>query len=247
MHKHKNTCKLETRVRLHNLPPLNESDNTIPMGVIFDMDGVLADTEPLHAKTYVQAFCQAGLCIDEEQYRQAITLGGSSVRNLFKSLGGKDEQWPEVARAKAIGFKEMLDRHGKLMPGVTELLVSLRRNGLSIALATSAGRNTLSIVMDRFDLWQCFDVFVTWQDVEAEKPDPEAFILAARRLQVEPEDCVVIEDSPRGVLAAHRAGMKCIAVPTPSTADGDFSYADLLVGSLELVDLSVIRKVLHRV
>ncbi|MGC8863329.1 MAG: HAD family hydrolase, partial [Armatimonadota bacterium] len=109
------------------------------------------------------------------------------------------------------------------------------------AVATSARRRSLDIIIDRYGLRSYFDVIVTKDDAGVEKPDPRPYLIAAERLGVDPKRCVAIEDSPRGVIAAARAGMKCIAVPTASTANGDFSLATLIVRSLAEIDLDTLR------
>jgi HAD superfamily hydrolase (TIGR01509 family) len=217
--------------------------NSLPSAVIFDMDGVLADTEPLHGACFVEAFGRFGLSVTLEDYRQAVTLGGSTVRDYFARLGGNLSDWETVKAIKDKLLSTAVDGSVQPMPGALDLLRELRSRQVPTALATSARRTSLQIIMDHLDFWDCFSEFVTKDEAQEEKPDPEIFLIAAKKLGVRPEDCVVIEDSPRGLLAADRAGMKCIAVPTPSTADGDFSLAAVVAGSLREVNLELIRSV----
>ena len=216
--------------------------SNMPQAVIFDMDGVLADTEPLHGKCFIQAFRELGIHTDLERYRQAVTLGGSPVKDYYVSLGGEESTWQRIKQIKDALMTESTEKDGVLMPGAVDLLRLLKGASIPTAVATSARRKSLEIVLDRFELWPYFDAFATKDDADEEKPDPAVFLLAAERLGVDPAACVVVEDSPRGVVAAHRAGMKCIAVPTPSTADGDFSLADVVVNSLEDVDLDTLHR-----
>ena len=217
------------------------SSESSPSAVIFDMDGVLADTEPLHAETYVRVFREMGLELTVEEYLDMVTRGQMDVRDVYQSIGGDMAYWKEVMDTKSVMVKAMLAERDVLLPGVVDLLQSLKTAGIPTAVATAAGKRSLGMMLDRFDLRRYFDEFVTWEDVQASKPDPEAFIIAAQKLGVTSEDCVVIEDSPRGVLAAHRARMKCIAVPNNSTSEGDFSTADLIVNSLEEVNLETLK------
>ena len=217
-------------------------DMRLPAAVIFDMDGLLVDTEPMHGESYVRTFAHFGLKLSVEEYRQAVTIGGMSVLNLYLSHGGDESRWQEVSVQKSKCFKCIFEKNGALMPGVLNLLDSLRQAHIPTAIATSSGRSSLKTIMDKFDIQPFFDHLITWRDVETSKPDPDAFIEAARRMDARCEDCIVLEDSPRGVLAAHRAGMKCIAVPTSSTADGDFSLATVVVNSLEDVTIESIRQ-----
>lgn len=213
----------------------------LPSAVIFDMDGVLVDSEPVHTACYCQAFTEAGFPITTEQYRQNVTIGHFTCKKLFLTVGGNMERWPEVRNRKFELTNEMMHDRVRLMPGITELLETLQSERIPTALATSSGINSLEAVMGRFDLRPYFRHIVTSEDVKAVKPEPDGYIFAAGKLGVPCHECVAIEDSPRGVLAAHRAGMKCIAVPTSTTFDGDFGPANLVVKSLEEVSIDMLR------
>lgn len=213
----------------------------LPTAAIFDVDGLLVNTEPLHAEAFVRTFADFGLSLTIEEFRQAITLGGGNTRQLHLSLGGDSAKWDEVIATKHAAFAPLLEQKGRVMPGVVELLQSLREAGVPTAVATSARRRSLEIIGERFGLLRYFDASVTYEDVRVDKPEPDAFLLAASQLGAQPSHCVVFEDSARGVLAANRAGMKCVAVPTDFTADSDFSLATLIVDSLEQVDLHTLR------
>lgn len=213
----------------------------LPSAVMFDMDGLLVDTEPIHAETYCRIFTEMGLKLSAEEYRQAINIGLMDVDELFYSIGGREDKWQYVCRQKAQLFTELINENAVLLPGVLDLLESLKKERVPTALCTSAGNSTLVAIMGKFDLQSYFDVVVTWQDVQATKPAPDSYLEGARRLGVNASECVALEDSPRGALAAHYAGMKCIAVPTVCTGDGDFSTAAMVVKSLEEVSLPVMR------
>ena len=209
------------------------------------MDGLLVDTEHLHGECWVRVLTRLGFSLTREEFRQRVTMGGMSIVDLFLSVGGDPAYWEAnnaaLVTEKNEHLRPMIDSDDVLLPGVVECLSTMRDAGLPIGLATSAGRGSLDLVMDRFALRSFFDVTVTWQDVQASKPNPAAFLLAAERLGVQPTGCIAFEDSPRGILAAHRAGMKCIAVPNDSTRDGDFTLATLVVSSLEEIGLSTLR------
>ncbi len=226
---------------------MNQNKNTfhddLPKAVIFDMDGVLADTEPLHGECFVRAFASFGILTTPEDYRQAVTISGSSVRDYFLRLGGDPSDWDRVKGLKDSYLEQMIADRDVLMPGIRRLLDALRSHGIRTAVATSARRRSLDIILGQYRLHECFDALVTKDDAGTEKPDPQLYLVAAQKLNVNPKDCVAIEDSPKGITAASRAGMKCIAVITPSTADADLSMADLVVESLEAIDLEVLRKV----
>ncbi len=215
----------------------------LPYAVIFDMDGVIADTEPLHGACFIRAFSGLGVDVTLEDYRQAVTLGGLAVRDYYESLGGDVALWDNIKANKDSLLEDAVKSDCRLMPGIVELLESLRIERIPIALATSARRKSAEIILNHFGIWDYFDAIVTKEEAEAEKPDPEIFLIAARKLELDPATCVVIEDSPRGVIAAARAGMKCVAVPTHSTADGDFSQATMVLPAIEKINLTLLRTI----
>ncbi len=213
----------------------------LPAAAIFDMDGVLVDSEPLHTESSVRAFDEFGVDLTHEEYRRKITLGDHTVRRLFSEMGGDMDRWHSLGDRKAIMLHELIKEKLALMPGIVRFLDMLKETGIPTALATSAGKRSFELIMEKYDLRQYFQQVVTWEDVKAIKPDPQAYIITAEMLGVRPEECVVFEDTPRGVLAAHRAGMKCVAIPTSTTRDGNFSLASIVVESLEEVNLTMLR------
>lgn len=201
-------------------------------GAIFDMDGILVDSEPAHAAAYVSAFAQAGLSLTLEEYRAWVTLGGGSIRDLFRARGGDPAGWEPLFAAKCEQFGRHVTEELTLLPGVLELLVALEQRGVPRVLATGAGRWNAEIILGHFGLSRFFRAVLTGDDVRRAKPDPEVFFLAAATLGLPPEECLSFEDSPKGVRAAAAAGVPCIAIPTRWTREGDFSRAYRVLGSL---------------
>lgn len=203
--------------------------------VIFDMDGVLVDSEPLNIRTYAQAWSEFGVELDPQEYVQRVTIGGMLIRTLFELNGGRSADWEALFRRKTEIYRELVRRDLALMPGALELLTELKANGLPRALATSASRVSMDLVFGAFDLSPYFDATVALEDVAQQKPHPEAFLKAAELLNVSPDQCIVIEDAPKGLVAAKSAGMRCVIVPTDFSRSEDLSAADLVVDSLEEV------------
>ena len=203
--------------------------------VIFDMDGVLVDSEPLNIRTYVQAWSEFGVELDPQEYVQRVTIGGMLIRTLFELKGGRPADWEALFRRKTEIYRELVRNELTLMPGALELLTELKANGLPRALATSASRVSMDLVFGAFDLSPYFDATVALEDVAQQKPHPETFLKAAELLNVSPDQCIVIEDAPKGLVAAKSAGMRCVIVPTDLSRSEDLSAADLVVDSLEQV------------
>ncbi len=207
----------------------------LPFAVIFDMDGVLVDSEPLHIRAYVQAWSEFGLELDPQEYVQQVTIGGALIRSLFESHGGDPSDWEALFARKTEIYGTLVQHELRPMPGALELLAELKTNGIPRALATSASRVSMDLVFAALGLSSRFDATVTLEDVAKQKPAPDAFLHAATLLNMPPDRCIVIEDAPKGIVGAKAAGMKCVVVPTPLSRSSDLSAADLVVTSLEHV------------
>ncbi len=185
--------------------------------VIFDMDGVLIDSEPLHLEAANVVLGREGAHLsaaDNEEYL------GSNEQVYWTAL-------VERFSLKLSAEHYIRERHGVLVdilkdrlpvaPGVAAFLAELRRRGLPVALASSSERDLIDHVVQEGGLSSYFVAIASGDEVRQSKPDPEIFLLAASRMGVSPEDCLVFEDSKNGVTAAHRAGMCCVRVVTETT------------------------------
>ncbi len=183
------------------------------VAVLFDMDGLLVDSEPLwlEAETAVMARLGAGWTAAD----QAQLLGGSLDRTVRYLLAKATKPAPPQAVAEWLmaGIVELArDRGVKVQPGGRELLAEVAAAGLPHALVTGSERRFMDVVLDRTGLR--FDALVCADDVSATKPDPEPYLLAAKLLGADPARCVALEDSPNGVASAEAAGCRVIAVPS---------------------------------
>ena len=183
------------------------------VAVLFDMDGLLVDSEPLwlKAETAVMARLGAGWTAAD----QAQLLGGSLDRTVRYLLAKATKPAPPQAVAEWLmaGIVELArDRGVKVQPGGRELLAEVAAAGLPHALVTGSERRFMDVVLDRTGLR--FDALVCADDVSATKPDPEPYLLAAKLLGADPARCVALEDSPNGVASAEAAGCRVIAVPS---------------------------------
>lgn len=188
-------------------------------GVIFDMDGVLIDSGPAHYESWKQLARQHGIEVTDEQFSHAF---GRPSRDIIRTLWGNDVSDDDIARYDA--EKERLYReivHGNLplMPGVRDALAGLKDAGYTMAVATSGPRENLELVLDEGGLRPFFAATVTGFDIEHGKPAPDCFLLAADRINLQPADCVVVEDAPVGIKAGVAAGMPVIALAGTHAAD----------------------------
>ena len=205
--------------------------------VIWDMDGVIADTAPYHLRAWQEVFRQRGKSYTEDDFRSNFGKRNDAIiRNI---LGSKItlRELEAIATEKEASFRESARDNINPLPGAIELLQSLNERGFSQALGSSAPIENIRLVTRELGIEDLFQVIVSGMDVKEGKPSPQGFLLAAEKLGIEPQDCVVIEDATAGVTAAKRAGMRCLAV-TNTSPKTKLARADLVVDTLEKVTVS---------
>ncbi|MHC4188860.1 MAG: HAD family hydrolase [Planctomycetota bacterium] len=220
-------------------------------GLIFDVDGVIADTEAVNARISIKVFAEllgvegvvredfeAGLGRGAEEYVKA----GARVHGLELTT----EQIKTATQLRQEYFLKILSEEPlPPFPGVLELMAkAMQRQDFRVAIATSGTLEKSRTVLNAAKVPYQKMVYINGNDVKNKKPDPELFLLAARYMGIEPANCVVIEDAPNGVQAAKAAGAKCIAV-TNSTDAANLCQSDLICESLEQVNLDTIQKLIE--
>jgi beta-phosphoglucomutase len=206
--------------------------------VIFDLDGLLADTEKLHWRAYHEALQAHGAVLTEADYAEHWVRAGKGIGDWLMQHGLNFD--PLALRAhKSKRYLELLATELQPMAGALELLEELRGKK-TLALASSSYRDAVDGVVRGLDIGHYFQVIVTGLDVARVKPAPDIFLAAARQAGALPSQCLVLEDAEKGVLAAIEAGMSCIAVPTEQTRHHDFSQATRVCSSLNQISLELI-------
>jgi beta-phosphoglucomutase len=206
--------------------------------LLFDMDGLLTDTETLHYESYRRVFEQRGIVMTEEFYADHWIRRGLKIADVCKVLDITEDP-NNIRNDKMKVFVKLVESELALMEGAQEALDRLREH-YSMALVTSSYSDAASAVLDAIHVRSHFQVIVTASDVANLKPDPEPWLLASNRLQIEPRHCLVIEDAEKGILAAHRAGMRSVAIPCRHTQTNDFSLATARLTSLNELTLDLI-------
>ena len=204
--------------------------------ILWDMDGVISDSYSFHFAAWQETFAKRGIDFAREDFTQ---LFGTRNDFIITSIMGNRLPQTDVkimVQEKEEAFRQKAAGRIKPFPGVVRLLTTLKKGNFRLGLVSSAPRENIDLALGELDLGGIFNCIVFGQEVSESKPSPEIFLLAAKKLQVTPSDCVVIEDSPLGVTAAKTAGMKCLAV-TNTHGREDLREADRAVDSLEHVDL----------
>lgn len=192
---------------------------------VFDMDGVIIDSEALWQSAQISSLAEFGIAITNEQCEQ-LTTGRRSdeIACIWQEKFNLDIN-PSLLEADILTrVVSLIERSGEAMEGLYDALNYFRREGYKIALATSSSHRVIQVVFDKLGLWKYFDVISSAADVERGKPDPAVYLATAKKLALTPAQCLVIEDSGNGFLAAQRAGMHTWVV-TPQCHHEKFSNA----------------------
>ena len=210
------------------------SSESSPRAVIFDLDGVLVDSEGLHVDAWKILFAREGVTVTDEEYEHGIGMTDAAwIEWLFERRGqAADPDWWRDAKRPV--YADILARKVRPFPGVPKLIRRLHGE-FRLGVASSSWRENIETVVEALGLAHCFGALIGKQDVTRHKPDPQAYLLAADRLGVPPPACTVVEDSILGVRAACAAGMRCIAVTTSLPAHR-LAEADAIVDSLADTD-----------
>lgn len=207
--------------------------------VIFDMDGVIVDTEPVHKYAYYKHFEELNIEVSEELY---ASFTGNSTRNVFQRIKDTfqlNEDVEDLILRKRFLFNDAFDTKEDLflIEGVEDLIKELHKSGIELILASSASKGTIQRVFNRFNLHQYFTHTVSGEDFPKSKPHPAIFLHAAS-LSIHPkENCIVIEDSTNGVAAAKAADIYCVGYRSSNSKLQDLTKADLIVNHFNEINV----------
>ena len=199
--------------------------------VIFDMDGVIVDTEPVHRYAYFKQFDELNIAVSEEMY---TSFTGFSTRNTFQKLKEIfviEQDVEDLIQRKRTIFNDAFDSKAdlELLEGVENLIKDLHQNGIQLILASSASKVTIERVFSRFNLHDYFTHVVSGEDFPKSKPHPAIFLHAASLSIAPKENCIVIEDSTNGIKAAKAAGIFCVGYNSIHSEAQNLSEADVVI------------------
>ena len=216
-------------------------------GVIFDMDGVLVDSYHAHFQSWRELAAELGVEVTEADF---VRHFGRTSREIVEAYWGEgrftDEEIAELDRRKESYYRRIISQNFPEMPGVRSLLSRLKAAGFRLAVGSSGPPENVRLVLEKLEAGPLFDAVVTGMDVTRGKPDPQVFLLAAKRLNLPPEHCVVIEDAPVGIRAAHAAGMAAVGLVSTGRDPQSLAEADLVVPSLEKLTPEILRDLILR-
>lgn len=208
---------------------------------LFDLDGVLVDTAKYHFLAWKRLAAELGFSFTEQDNEKLKGVSRMASLDILLKVGGielGETKKQELAKRKNEWYVEYISQMdaSEILPGALSFLQQCRENGLKTALG-SASKNA-PMILRNTGLAPYFDAIIDGTHTSQAKPDPEVFLLGARELGVNPENCVVFEDAEAGIEAARRAGMRCVGIGTPET----LGAADLVIPSLESMTLSMVKK-----
>ncbi len=210
--------------------------------VLWDLDGTLVDSEELHWRAWQETMTAEGVPITWEQFQATFGQRNDSFVPLWLGARATPELVARISDAKEACYRRLVRERGLTpAPGAAEWVRRLQREGWRQAIASSAPRENVEVMLDALGLRDCFQATVAAEDVERGKPDPQVFLLAASRLGVPPERCIVVEDAPAGIEAARRAGMRSIFLRHTGTR----APADLVVASLQELSADAFERLLE--
>ena len=210
--------------------------------VVFDMDGVIVDSEPLHIKSEKQVFARYGVHLSDEELRDYM---GRSSRLLFEDMIQKyalDTSLEDIYPSHIENLVRLYKEESEPIPGALELIEDLNIRGIDLALASSSDHALIDAFLDTFWDSPVFRVVVSGEDVSHTKPHPAIFLEAIGRLGHPAEACVVIEDSQAGVLASKRASIPCVGFRSPHSLSQNLSEATLVVDDLRDLDYDRLKR-----
>lgn len=213
--------------------------------VIFDMDGVIVDTEPVHRYAYFKHFEELNIAVTEEMY---TSFTGFSTRNTFQRLKEVfviEQEIEDLIQRKRTIFNDAFDSKEdlELLEGVEKLIKDLHQSGMQLILASSASKVTIERVFRRFKLHDYFTHVVSGEDFPKSKPHPAIFEHAASLSIAPKENCIVIEDSTNGIKAAKAAGIFCVGYNSIHSEAQDLSEADSIINHFSELDFKKVKNI----
>ncbi len=212
--------------------------------VIFDMDGVLIDSEPVHHKAYINHFKELEIEVDDQMYASFV---GGSTKNIYtriKDSFGLPQSIAELVNRKRELFTKEFEQDNslQLIDGVLEFIQELHQNGVQLIVASSSSHSNINMVFEKFGLNPYFTAKVSGEDFPQSKPDPAIFNKAVELSGHKKEECIIIEDSTNGIKAANAAGVYVIGFKSNNSIQ-NYETAEMLISSYDELSYEIIKQI----
>lgn len=210
--------------------------------VIFDMDGVIVNSEPLHHKAYKKMFAEFKLNVSNNLYESFTGQSTSSICKQLCEIFNLKESSNDLVVSKRKHFKIIFENDSsfQMIDGALELIKNYFNNNLTLVLASSASMINIDRIFKKFDLNKFFKAKISGADLKESKPNPEIFIKAAKMTGFKKEECIVIEDSTNGIIAAKSAGIYCVGYNSYNSKNQNYDNANLVINELSEIKFNKI-------
>lgn len=237
------TVRTNVQARTSAQQPI--TDGAVTQAVIWDVDGVLIDSGEQHRQAWAQMAAEQGLPFTDADFWATFGMRNADIIPRIFGIQAPDERVRALGDRKEALYRALLVTEAVALPGARDLMIALHAAGYRQALGSSAPLENLATIIELLDIGAYLDAIVSGEQVARGKPAPDIFLAAAERLGVAPARCLVIEDAPAGVAAAHAGGMRCIAVRRAGLPDApDIEAADHVADSLRSVDVALVARLL---
>jgi len=211
--------------------------------VIFDMDGVLIDSEPFHLDVNEKIFENLGINLSEDEYLSFIGTTHKDMWTTIKNRYNLPQGVPELVNMQISGNIEYIKNEEiEEINGITNLLSRINSENIKIGIASSSPTEVIELVTNKLGIRDYFSSIVGGEKIKKGKPAPDIFLKAAKCLNAKPSDCIVIEDSKNGVQAAKTAGMKCVGFKNPNSGNQDLTKSDLIIYNYDSLNVKTLRR-----
>ena len=211
------------------------------LAVIFDMDGVILDSERVYQEIEREMFVELNIPVSREEHGKFTGTAERTMWQYMKNRYGFKEDTSELVHQERVRFLSRLSSPPGIPPmeGIKELLKELSNRSIPLLIASSSSREIIEAVVLQLGISEYFTGIVSGDEVEETKPSPDIFIKASKLINIPPEHCVVIEDSENGVRAARAAGMRVVGLVNPASGQMDLSGADMIIHGLVEFDIGI--------
>lgn len=211
--------------------------------VLFDMDGVLIDSEPLHYATDQELLKELDILVSDSYLDKFVGMTNPLMWSTIAKEFNKTFDIQQILKKQYdLKIKKLYENDYQPIQGITSLLTNLYQNNIPMAVASSSSAAFIQAVLKKLNITAYFKTFVSGEEIKKSKPEPDVFLKTAEMLQINPKDCIVIEDSKNGLHAAKRAGMKSVGYINKNSGNQDLSEANLIIDSFSALTFDILQK-----